>query len=209
MEELLAVFNEDGEPTGEAVKRSEAHKGGILHGAAHVYIYRIVAENTDSDSYEDTASDGHSKEPAGRVEILLQRRSLLKDSYAGLLDISTAGHVSYGDTLTETARKEVGEELGIDVPAERFHLAYTRRYSFSSLQHGEEFRDEEINGVFFLRMDDLDIEKELTLQESELSEVLWMDAETARTRCLSGDPDYSMDPTNFDHDMRYLAELLG
>ena len=191
MEELLAVFNEDGEPTGEAVKRSEAHKGGILHGAAHVYIYRVIAESA-----------------AKPVEILLQRRSLLKDSYAGLLDISTAGHVSYGDTLTETARKEVGEELGIDVPAERFHLAYTRRYSFSSLQHGEVFRDEEINGVFFLRMDDLDIE-ELTLQESELSEVLWMDAETARTRCLSGDPDYSMDPANFDHDMRYLAELLG
>ena len=194
-EELLAVFGEDGTPTGEAVPRSIAHKDGVLHGAAHVYIYRI-SEASDSVA-----------EP--RAEILLQRRSPFKDSYAGLLDISTAGHVSFGRTLTETARTEVSEELGIDVPEERFHLAYTRRYSFSSLQHGEAFLDEEINGVFFLRMDGLDIQKDLTLQESEVSEVLWMDAETARQRCVSGDPDYSMDPNNFDRDMKYLAGLLN
>ncbi len=194
-EELLAVFGEDGTPTGEAVPRSIAHKDGVLHGAAHVYIYRIPE-----------ASDNAA---SPRAEILLQRRSPFKDSYAGLLDISTAGHVSFGRTLAETARTEVSEELGIDVPEERFHLAYTRRYSFSSLQHGEAFLDEEINGVFFLRMDGLDIRKDLTLQESEVSEVLWMDAETARQRCVSGDPDYSMDPNNFDRDMKYLADLLN
>ena len=197
-EELLAVFGEDGTPTGEAVPRSIAHKDGVLHGAAHVYIYRIPEASED-----DTAGLYR------HAEILLQRRSPFKDSYAGLLDISTAGHVSFGTTLAETARKEVSEELGIDVPEERFHLAYTRRYSFSSLQHGEAFLDEEINGVFFLRMDGLDIQKDLTLQESEVSEVLWMDAETARQRCVSGDPDYSMDPNNFDRDMKYLANLLN
>ena len=95
-EELLAVIdNESSIIKGESVSRTTAHEKGILHGASHVFIYRV----SDSES----------------IEFLLQRRSINKDSYPGCLDISSAGHIEYGMDFLDTALKELHEELGIDV----------------------------------------------------------------------------------------------
>jgi len=50
----------------------------------------------------------------GRV--LLQKRSMTKDMEPGLWSISSAGHVTKGQTDEEAARRELKEELGIDAP---------------------------------------------------------------------------------------------
>ncbi len=51
---------------------------------------------------------------AGRL--LLQKRSMTKDMDPGLWGISSAGHVTKGQTDDEAVHRELSEELGIDVP---------------------------------------------------------------------------------------------
>jgi isopentenyl-diphosphate delta-isomerase type 1 len=49
-------------------------------------------------------------------ELYLQKRSVTKDLYPGLWSLSAGGHVAYGETYNEAAKKEMQEELGIEVP---------------------------------------------------------------------------------------------
>lgn len=49
----------------------------------------------------------------GRV--LLQKRSMTKDMDPGLWDISTAGHVTKGQSYEDAAHRELQEELGVDL----------------------------------------------------------------------------------------------
>jgi hypothetical protein len=63
-------------------ERHLVHADGDYHGAVHVWIY---VESTG--------------------ELLLQKRADRKDSWPGLWDISSAGHISAGDTSLITARQ--------------------------------------------------------------------------------------------------------
>lgn len=47
-------------------------------------------------------------------ELLLQKRSKHKDLQPGFWGMSVGGHVSYGDSYEETAKREMEEELGIN-----------------------------------------------------------------------------------------------
>ena len=49
-------------------------------------------------------------------DLLLQKRSIWKDRNPGRWDSSAAGHVDSGETYLEAARRELGEELGIEAP---------------------------------------------------------------------------------------------
>jgi isopentenyldiphosphate isomerase len=89
--ELLEVFDRTGRPTGHAKSRATIHLDGDWHQAFHCWILR----------------------DAGR-QVVLQRRSLLKDTFAGRWDAAAAGHWRFGESAADAAR-EIGEELGIDV----------------------------------------------------------------------------------------------
>jgi isopentenyldiphosphate isomerase len=89
--ELLEVFDARGEPTGRARSRAAIHRDGDWHQAFHCWILRH----------------------AGR-EVVLQRRSLAKDTFAGYWDAAAAGHWRFGESPAEAAR-EIAEELGLDV----------------------------------------------------------------------------------------------
>jgi isopentenyldiphosphate isomerase len=90
--ELLEVFGADGLPTGRAKSRAAVHRDGDWHQAFHCWIVRRA-----------------------RREVVLQRRSLSKDTYPGVWDAAAAGHWRYGETPAQAAR-EIEEELGIHVP---------------------------------------------------------------------------------------------
>jgi isopentenyldiphosphate isomerase len=92
-DELLEVYDADGQPTGRAKSRGAIHRDGDWHLAFFCWVARPG--------------------PRG-PEMLLQRRSFAKDVWPGRFDASAAGHVRFGETLEEAAR-EVREELGIDV----------------------------------------------------------------------------------------------
>ena len=75
MMEYLDLVDEKGNPTGEVVGRDRAHRDGFLHRTAHVWIVRTLN---------------------GRTQILLQKRSLKKESFPGMFDTSSAGHIPAG-----------------------------------------------------------------------------------------------------------------
>lgn len=96
--ELFDILNEDGSKTGVVKERGVAHREGALHGTVHIWIVR---EN-DKSGYD----------------VLLQKRSDNKDSYPGCYDISSAGHISAGDGVMESALREFEEELGLSAQPE-------------------------------------------------------------------------------------------
>jgi len=52
-------------------------------------------------------------------EVLLQKRSQNKDLYPGFYTLSASGHVSRGETYSQAAKRELKEELGINIPLRR------------------------------------------------------------------------------------------
>ena len=148
--EYLDIVDENGLPTGSIVSRAAAHAEGIRHRTAHVWVIR---------------------EHGGRTEILLQKRSMQKESFPGLYDTSSAGHIPAGSEPLPSALRELWEELGI-VAAEqqlRFAGIFTIRYEKEF--HGSLFRDNEVTWVY-VYSEPVDI-RGLTLQKEEVDEVRW------------------------------------
>ncbi len=71
--------------------RGDVHQRGLTHRSIHVLVFD------------------------GTGSVLLQKRSLQKDECAGMWDTSCAGHVESGQGYSETAPRELQEELGISV----------------------------------------------------------------------------------------------
>lgn len=95
MNEYFYVVDENDNVIRKAT-REECHSGiGLIHRS--VYIFLLNNKN----------------------EVFLQKRSMTKDLYPGYYTGSATGHVDYGEDYDEAARRELKEELGIDVPLQR------------------------------------------------------------------------------------------
>lgn len=157
MTEMLDVVDENGMPTGEIVDRERAHRDGIRHRTSHVWLARVKA-------------GGDLK--IENIELLLQRRSMDKDSNPGCLDISSAGHIPAGCTYVESALRELKEELGLDIEADALCFCGKRRKSYKKSFHGREFSDNQVSNVYVIFCDIK--ASDIVFQKSEISEVLWM-----------------------------------
>ncbi|WP_405113988.1 NUDIX domain-containing protein [Paenibacillus sp. FSL K6-1217] len=91
-QEILTTFDEQGNRTGTA-PRDEVHRQGLWHETFHCWFIR--------------------KDDSG-LRICLQLRSQQKKDYAGLLDITAAGHLLAEETALDGIR-EVQEELGLAI----------------------------------------------------------------------------------------------
>ena len=181
--ELFDILNEDGSKTGAIKERKVAHREGALHGTVHIWIVR---ENEKSG-----------------YDVLLQKRSDHKDSHPGCYDISSAGHISAGDEIMESALRELWEELGLSVQPEHLESFGTTHVKFEKTFYGKRFRDNEISSDFVYRQP-VDIDK-LNLQESEVSEVRWMDYEECRQKVAQGSMPNCINPEEFEK----LGDYLG
>ena len=152
--EYFDVCNEQGEPTGETVSREIAHRDGILHRTSHVWIFR---------------------EMAGKKQVLLQRRSKQKDSYPGLYDTSSAGHIPAGEEPLPSALRELEEELGIRATADQLAYAGSFRIEYEETFHDRIVHDNEFTHVYVYR-EPVDIQ-DLRLQETEVEDAAWFDLE--------------------------------
>ena len=152
--EYFDICDEAGNPTGEIVSRDEAHRSGIRHRTAHVWVVRRVD---------------------GRWQVLLQKRSENKDSFPGKYDTSSAGHIPAGDEPLESALRELGEELGIHARPEQLHYAGTFDIRYEKEFHDRLFRDNELSHVY-VYMEPVEV-SDLTLQAEEVSRVDWFDLE--------------------------------
>ena len=151
--EMFDVIDENGNKTGSIKERGVVHREGTLHATAHIWIAR---ENQKSG-----------------YDILLQKRSSIKDSHPGCYDISSAGHICAGDSVLESALRELHEELGIDAKSEHLKEFGVQYKNYEGEFYGKPFKDRE-RSILYLYSEPLD-EKDLVLQESEIESVIWID----------------------------------
>ncbi|KAI7725152.1 hypothetical protein M8C21_013898, partial [Ambrosia artemisiifolia] len=159
--------------------KSAVHRDGDYHRAVHIWIF---AESTQ--------------------QLLLQKRTDWKDSWPGLWDISSAGHVSAGDTSLITARRELQEELGITLPNDAFELLYV--YLQESVTNDGKFIDNELDDVYLVTtLDPIPLEA-FTLQESEVSAVKYISIEDYKHLLAKGDPHHLTGITEEDKEVLVL-----
>lgn len=150
--EWLDVVDEKGNPTGEIVERTKAHREGIWHRTSHVWVAR---------------------KKKNQIEVLLQKRSVDKDSYPGCYDTSSAGHIPAGDGYEESAIRELKEELGVTATKEELHFCGQRTIYHDEEFYGEMFIDRQISNVYYLWRD-MEAE-EFVIQKEELESVCWIE----------------------------------
>jgi isopentenyl-diphosphate delta-isomerase type 1 len=94
-EEIFDVVDKADQVVGTAT-RADVHARKLRHRAVHVFLF-----NT-------------------RGELFVQKRSATKDTFPRHYDSSASGHLSRGEDYDQCARRELQEELGLIVPADRF-----------------------------------------------------------------------------------------
>jgi 16S rRNA (adenine1518-N6/adenine1519-N6)-dimethyltransferase len=87
-EEIFDVVDEHDRVLGQA-PRSVVHARKLLHRAVHIFVFN------------------------SRGELLLQKRSALKDEYPLCYTSSASGHLSAGESYETAAPRELDEELGL------------------------------------------------------------------------------------------------
>lgn len=102
MDELWQLYDEQGVVLkNKGCTKEEAFSQGLLHGAAHVWIWRVKN---------------------GDVEVLLQKRAPTKRTWPNRYDISAAGHINLGETPLEAGLREAMEEINLAIAKDRLKL---------------------------------------------------------------------------------------
>ena len=211
--ELFDILNEDGTKSGLVRERGVAHRDGSLHETVHTWIVREADPAADGGMKEPEDPAGAGEKPLAEEksltekkkhwEVLLQKRSRIKDSNPGCYDISSAGHLSSGDIPLEGALRELKEELGISAGEEQLQFIGTFRTQYEEVFHGEPFRDNEVISIYAYK-EPVDSER-LVLQESEVEEVRYFDLLKVYEEICSGSDWCCVNPKG----MKVLVDYLG
>ncbi|WP_025742112.1 NUDIX hydrolase [Aquimarina pacifica] len=141
-DELIDIYNKDGISTGEVCLKSEAHKMGLYHTSIHVWFF----------------TKDHN--------ILLQKRAVDKDTFPNLWDISVAGHIGSGETVENSAIREVKEEIGLSISKKDLIFIGTH---LSEKKPKPDLLDNEFHHIFIAELKHST--QKLTLQEEEVSDI--------------------------------------
>ena len=160
-DEFLNLINSNGHITHKAKPRTLVHRDGDFHPTVHIW----VVKKTDMGIY-----------------VLLQKRASCKDLRPDCFDVSSAGHVTAGTEYRDSAARELFEELGIKAELKQLEFIGMHSSEFTA----NNVCDKEISAVYLYR-EPVDIKK-LTLQQSEVAEVHWVDLDECLT--LMGNPDF-------------------
>ena len=147
--ELIDVFDENGIATGKVVEKNEAHTLGLWHVTAHIWIYNL------------------------KEELLLQKRSENKSTFPGMWDISVAGHISAGETVEIGAKREIKEEIGLDININDLKKIFVHKESNFHKKHN--WTNNEFYHVFLYEYNG-DISN-FVLQEEEVDSVKFISIE--------------------------------
>jgi isopentenyl-diphosphate Delta-isomerase len=124
MEELIDIVLPDGAPTGRQLTKHEAHQTGARHLGAHVWIF------------------------TEKGELLVQQRDANNYIYPSLWHVSAAGHVAAGEAPIQAARRELAEELGIEVQPDE--LIPVGIWKNRDVEHDGKWLNNEIISVYLL-----------------------------------------------------------
>lgn len=136
--ELLDIYDNEGNKTGKVIKRGD--KSVQLSENEHIAVAVIFIENS-------------------KGEFLMQKTSQEK----GGLFSSTGGHIDSGETPLSTIRREVEEELGINIDNESIE------------EYGFILYDKPLRYMFYLNKD-IDI-NDIKVQDEEVEYVKYMTKE--------------------------------
>lgn len=100
-------------------------------------------------------------------EILMQRRSMYKDTYPRFWTVSVSGHVTYPQTYRKALKREVMEEIGINLTA----------YKPMGKILYEDDKEKEFGQVFFGISD----KQRIIFDTTEISEVRWVPVEKIKS----------------------------
>ncbi|GHV16168.1 hypothetical protein AGMMS49938_15890 [Fibrobacterales bacterium] len=160
----LVLCDENGTNLEKTASREETHKNGYWHRTAHIWLI----------DFEGL--------------ILLQLRSFEKDIFPNRWDVSAAGHLDLGETPVQAARRELREELGIDVAENDLEFLgdlkcvaeITSPIKTKIRKRKIAILDREIQSVFLVRISHYPINK-FNLQKSEVQKVKWFSVEELQT----------------------------
>ncbi|KAL8547773.1 hypothetical protein ACS0TY_007202 [Phlomoides rotata] len=130
---------------------------------------------------------------------------IYKDSCPGYWDISSAGHISAGDSSLVSARRELHEELGISLPKDAFELLFI--FLEEGVLNDGKFINNEYENVYLVTtIYPIPLEA-FTLHEFEVSAVKYMHYEGYRSLLAKEDPSY----VPYDVNVKYvqLFEILS
>ncbi|HWY58775.1 MAG TPA: NUDIX domain-containing protein [Terriglobales bacterium] len=157
--EYVDVLDSSGCSVGKIKPKSEVHRDGDWHGAAHVWIL-----NT-------------------KGQILIQRRAPTKENWPSLWDVSVAGHLSAGEGPVEAVLREAREELGVTLDPSECRYLFTAAEQVA-LNNGT-YVDNEYHYVFLVERD-FEVES-LKFSDGEVAEVRFVALRELQTN-LTTDP---------------------
>lgn len=105
--EMLDIYDDEGHPIG-AKSYDEVHREGYWHKVVGLFLIN------------------------SRNEILMQRRSLKKSISPGLLTVSAGGHLRTGEDDYACMKREMQEEMGVDIDIHSAKLLYACKDSKKS-----------------------------------------------------------------------------
>ena len=172
--EYIDVLDKNGNKTGEVKEIKEIYQDGNFHRTIHVWI---INDNN---------------------EILVQKRSPKKETFAGLWAISVAGHVDAGENSIKTAIRELKEEVNLDVDPSELEYLFTVKRTQPYQDHNLKVFDD----VYLLHRN-IDCNK-TKLQVEELTDIKYVYYEYLKDIFKSGDKDYV--PYSLEH--KKLFDIL-
>lgn len=125
MDERIDILDSEGNFTGTSCLKSKAHKEGLFHATVHVWFF----------------TSDH--------QVLLQKRALTKKVFPGLWDVSVAGHIGAGETISEAAIREVEEEIGLIITERKFTKIGIRK---DKITHSNGILDHEFKHIFISKL---------------------------------------------------------
>ena len=146
--ELVFAVDEDNNPI-EPVERRKAHQQGIWHRTTDIAVVN------------------------SKKEILVSKRSMLKDSSPGLWDGAFGGHILAGVEPVMGAIEELSEESGLKAQPEDLEFVAINKF-ISRNQKNKEFR------YFYIYRWDGEI-NDLKLETDEIDEAEWVTSEFLKT----------------------------
>lgn len=133
--EEFDLYDRDRMPSGKKITRGKRPPNGLYHIVVHVCIFNAAGE------------------------MLIQKRSHLKNAWPGLWDFSIGGAAQAGETSAQAAERELMEELGLSIDFSNLRPKFTFNFptGFDDVY------------VLFLNPDF----ENLHLQADEVTEVKW------------------------------------
>ncbi|MCM2339503.1 MAG: NUDIX domain-containing protein [Burkholderiales bacterium] len=172
--EYIDICDSDGNLLGKIESKEEVHKNGYWHKAAHVWILN------------------------SKKELLIQKRSPLKDNHPNEWDISAAGHVSAGEDLITTAVRETEEEIGLKFKKDDFiQIGIVKQTS-----EREGYINKEINPIYIIKKD-LNL-NDIKKQPEEVSEVKFIPYKELEYFIEKEDPSFVKHPKEYKILFDYL-----